>query len=87
MGEHVCELWRVEKLLGLSSLSWEVEPWEGSGESGLLLEVYTPDRAMPAPRRIGNLHQSSWQRGVLKPQEEVRDGTPISRLLLGFRTR
>ena len=48
---------RVATLLGLSSLSWEVEPGQRSGELELALLVDTTGTALPDPSLIGNFHR------------------------------
>ena len=44
-------------------------------QSELLLLAYTRATALPDPSRICNLHHRSWQRWILNPLREARDGT------------
>ena len=41
----------------------------------LQLPAYTTATATPDPSHIFNLHHNSWQRWILNPLNEARDGT------------
>ena len=51
-------------------------PWRGV-ELELQLQAYTTARATPDPSHICNLHCSLWQRWILNPLSEARDGSRI----------
>jgi len=46
-------------------------------ESELQLQAYTTATATRDPSLGCNLHQSSWQRWILNPLNEARDGTHV----------
>ena len=46
-------------------------------ESELQLLAYATATATPDPSRICDPHHSSWQRRILNPLNEVRDGTRV----------
>ena len=54
---------------------WHMEVPRLGVESELQLPAYTRAMAMPDLSHVCNLHHSSWQRWILNPLREARDGT------------